>query len=312
MPRLLPIHRQKHCAAAPLGLGRRHALAAALMVAAALTACGPETAQPVSAEAQQLYVDAMEHLHGGSLIEAEQEFQKLAKLPSYVQLTSLARLRLADTLFQARRYDEAIEAYHSFIQRHEGNDNVPYATFMIAKANFELAPTDLWIMPPVHELDLSPVQQARTELERFIRTYPRSRFATEALALRDRCIELQFAHTSYVIDFYAQRKQWIGVVFRLHRALQAYPTRAHTPANYRLLADAYAELHWRSRAVELWQAMAQRWPKGTEAAEAPAKIRSLQQQIEEATARGEPGAMPAEVPPTAQIKPEKVGDAEDA
>jgi outer membrane protein assembly factor BamD len=282
------------------------------MVAAALTACGPETAQPVSAEAQQLYVDAMEHLHGGSLIEAEQEFQKLAKLPSYVQLTSLARLRLADTLFQARRYDEAIEAYHSFIQRHEGNDNVPYATFMIAKANFELAPTDLWIMPPVHELDLSPVQQARTELERFIRTYPRSRFATEALALRDRCIELQFAHTSYVIDFYAQRKQWIGVVFRLHRALQAYPTRAHTPANYRLLADAYAELHWRSRAVELWQAMAQRWPKGTEAAEAPAKIRSLQQQIEEATARGEPGAMPAEVPPTAQIKPEKVGDAEDA
>jgi outer membrane protein assembly factor BamD (BamD/ComL family) len=183
---------------------------------------------------------------------------------------------------------------------------------MIAKANFELAPTDLWIMPPVHELDLSPVQQARTELERFIRTYPRSRFATEALALRDRCIELQFAHTSYVIDFYAQRKQWIGVVFRLHRALQAYPTRAHTPANYRLLADAYAELHWRSRAVELWQAMAQRWPKGTEAAEAPAKIRSLQQQIEEATARGEPGAMPAEVPPTAQIKPEKVGDAEDA
>lgn len=312
MPRMLPLHRQKHCTTGPLGLGHRLCVAVALLFAAALTACGPETAQPVSAEAQQLYVDAMEHLHGGSLIEAEQEFQKLAKLPSYVQLTSLARLRLADTLFQARRYDEAIEAYHSFIQRHEGNDNVPYATFMIAKANFELAPTDLWIMPPVHELDLSPVQQARTELERFIRTYPRSRFATEALALRDRCIELQFAHTTYVIDFYAQRKQWIGVVFRLHRALQTYPTRAHTPANYRLLADAYAELHWRSRAVELWQAMAQRWPKGAEAAEAPARIRSLQQQIEEATARGEPGAMPAEVPPTAQIKPEKVGDAEDA
>lgn len=283
----------------------------ALLASAALGACTPEVAQPVQAEAQQLYLDAMEHLQGGSLIEAEQEFQKLAKLPSYVQLTALARLRLADTLFQARRFDEAIEAYHGFVQRHEGNDNVPYATFMIAKANFELAPSDLWIMPPVHELDLSPVQQARNELERFIRTYPRSRFATEALALRDRCIELQFAHTSYVVDFYAQRREWIGVVFRLHRALQAYPTRAHTPANYRLLATAYEELKWRSRAVELWQAMAQRWPRGAEAGQAPAKIRALQQQIEAATARGEPGAMPAETPPTAQIKPEKAGDAED-
>lgn len=311
MPRSMPLYRLK-LSVLRLWAGMERSRAAALAVSALLLACGPEVAQPVSAEAQQLYADAMEHLHGGSLIEAEQEFQKLAKLPSYVQLTSLARLRLADTLFQARRYDEAIEAYHSFIQRHEGSDNVPYATFMIAKANFELAPTDLWIMPPVHELDLSPVQQARSELERFIRTYPRSRFATEALALRDRCIELQFAHTAYVIDFYAQRKQWIGVVFRMHRALQAYPTRAHTPANYRLLASAYEELHWRSRAVELWQAMAQRWPKGAEAALAPEKIRSLQQQIQEATARGEPGAMPAEVPPTAQIKPEKVGDAEDA
>ena len=293
----------------PLGLW---ACSGALLAMVSVAGCTPEVAQPVQAEAQQLYLDAMEHLQGGSLIEAEQEFQKLAKLPSYVQLTSLARLRLADTLFQARRYDEAIEAYHGFVQRHEGNDNVPYATFMIAKANFELAPSDLWIMPPVHELDLSPVQQARNELERFIRTYPRSRFATEALALRDRCIELQFAHTSYVIDFYAQRQEWIGVVFRMHRALQAYPTRAHTPANYRLLAAAYEELRWRSRAVELWQAMAQRWPRGAEAALAPAKIRALQQQIEAATARGEPGAMPAETPPTAQIKPEKVADAEDA
>lgn len=280
------------------------AVFAAAGLASALPACVQEAAQPMAVEAERLYADGLEHLAGGSVLEAEQDLQKVAKLPAYVGLTSLARLRLADALFVARRYDEAIEAYHAFITRHEGNPNVAYATFMVARSQFELAPTDLWIMPPAYELDLGPVNRARTELEKFVRTYPRSRYATEALLLRDRCIELQYAHTQYVVAFYANRGEWMGVVFRLHQAMQNYPSRAHTLEYYTLLARGYAGLNWRTRAVELWQAIARRWPQSPQAQGAPAEIASLQRAIAEAKAKGEPAEMPVLVPPTAAVKPE--------
>jgi outer membrane protein assembly factor BamD len=283
-----------------------------LAVALTLLACGPEVAQPVGSEAETLYHESMEHLAGGSILEAEQELQKLVKMPSYVQLTALARLRLADGLFQSRKYDEAIEAYHNFVQRHEGNDNVPYAMFMIAKSHYELAPSDLWILPPVYELDLSPVQHARTELEKFVRTYPRSRFATEALGLRDHCIDLQYAHARYVVKFYAERKKWMGVVYRLHLAMQAFPDRAHTQEHYELLAKAYERILWRQRAVEMWQAVAQRWPQSPAAVLAPGEIKRIQAEIDQAGQTGGDGAIPADTAPTAAIKPETMGEGDGA
>jgi len=282
-----------------------------LLVAMAIgaAACGhDDAAQPIAAEAERLYQDGMEHLSGGSVLEAEQEFQKLAKLPAYISLVPLARLRLADALFTARRYDEAIEAYQGFVSRHEGNPNIPYAMYMVARSHFELAPSDLWILPPVHELDLSPVQTARQQLEKFVRAWPRSRFATDALLLRDRCIEMQYDHARYVVSFYAGRGEWIGVVFRLHQAMQAFADRAHTLDHYALLAHAYDQLGWRRRAVELWQAIGRRWPRSPQAARAPGEISRLQGEIAAARQRGLPAEMPNDVPPTAAVRPETIGD----
>ena len=209
-------------------------------------------------ESEQLYFDAMEHLAGGSLIEAEQEFHKVLKLPSYLKVTALARLRLADAQYAQHKYDESIETYLSFVQRHDTNENVPYALFMVAKAHFQLAPDDIFILPPAEELDLGPVQQARSHLERFIRQFPRSRFVTEAVLLRDRCLALQFAHHEYVIKFYNKREKWLSLVFRMHLAMQQFPSRARNLANYELLASSYGKLAWRTRAIELWTVIGQR------------------------------------------------------
>jgi len=265
----------------------------------------------VSGAAEQAYFDGMEYLAGGGLLEAEQEFLKVIKMPSYLDLTALARLRLGDALFHQGKYDEAIDTYGAYAQRHDGSANVPYALFMMAKAHFELAPSDIWFMPPVYELDLSSVQQARVHLERFIRQFPRSRFVTEALQLRDRCIDVQWAHNQYVVDFYRDRKQWIGVVFRLHQAMQQFPTRSHKPETYATLGDAYRKLGWRARSIEVWEALASRWPTSPEGRRASGEIRSLQADIAAAKARGDATAeAPVELPPSATFKPEQTADRE--
>ena len=276
---------------------------------AALGGCGAApVAKTAGAEAEQVYLDGMEHLAGGGLIEAEQDFAKVLKLPSYLSVTELARLRLGDAQFHQHKYDEAIETYMAFAQRHDQSENVPYALYMVARGYYELAPSDLWFMPPTQELDLSSVQQARIHLERFLRQYPRSRFATDAMALREHCIDTQWAHSRYVIDFYWKRSNWIGAVFRLHQAMQQFPTRAQTQENYLRLARAYEELKWRSRAVDMWHFLEKRFGGTDTARRAPAEVARLEALIEAAKKRGEAADMPAEPPPTASIKPETAAE----
>lgn len=284
-----------------------------------LTACGgaqaakgPDAPMEIApkSEPEQLYFDAMEHLAGGSLLEAEQEFHKVLKMPSYLKVTALARLRLADAQFAEHKYDEAIETYLSFVQRHDTNENVPYALFMVAKSHFALAPDDVFFLPPAEELDLGPVQQARSHLERFVRQFPRSRFVTEALQLRDKCLDLQFAHHEYVIHFYEKREKWLSLVFRMHLAMQQFPTRARTLANFERLADAYGKLGWRTRSVELWTAIGMRFP--AESAKASAQVTAMKAEIAAEKAKGQPGDMPVELPPAASYKPETVTESEDS
>jgi outer membrane protein assembly factor BamD len=285
----------------------------AALACLALPACGgAQVVAPAAQlpESEQLYFDAMEHLAGGGLIEAEQEFHKVLKLPSYLKVTALARLRLADAQYAQHKYDESIETYLSFVQRHDTNENVPYALFMVAKAHYQLAPDDIFILPPQEELDLGPVQQARSHLERFIRQFPRSRFVTEATQLRDRCLALQFAHHTYVIKFYERREKWLSLVFRMHLAMQQFPSRARTLANYELLASSYGKLGWRTRAIELWTAVGQRYPG--ENVRADREIAALNAAIAVDKAKGLPGDMPAELQPTAAYKPETATESEDS
>ena len=215
-------------------------------------------APPPKEEAERLYFDGVEYLREGAFLEAQQTFLESLKKPGYLQVTSLARLRLGDALFLQQKHQRAIEQYEAYARRHDGSPNIPYARFMVAKSHFRLIPADFWLLPPVYEMDLSAADKARYHLEAFIRRYPLSVYATEAAGLRDRCIDLQIAHHDYVIAFYRERKKWAGVVFRLHEVMRRFPVRGHTLANYQLLSEAYITLGWRKRALELNRAIAHR------------------------------------------------------
>ncbi len=281
---------------------------------AALLACvavgcttAAQTATP-KAEAEALYVNALEQMQGNGLLEAQQDLQKALKLPAYLTVTPLVRLRLGDVLFLQGKYDEAVEIYGSYISRHDGSTNVPYAAFMVAQSYYQMIPSDMWILPPIHEMDLSPATQARYHLESFIRRFPLSRFVAEAQAMRDRCIELEVTQDAYVVAFYVGRERWLGVVFRLHRTMQRHPTRTHTAVNYALLARSYEELGWHQRALDLGRAIVQRWPGSSAAAEANARVARMDAAIAAAKGLDKAAQMPPELPPTAAFHPEEVSD----
>ncbi len=277
-----------------------------LLIALLAPACGaaPVKEAPQSA-AERLYLEGMEQMHSAAFLEAVQSFQQVLKMPAYLSVTAIARLRMADALFHQSRHDQAIEAYMGYARRHDGSVNVPYARFMVAKAFFEMVPGEFWLLPPVYEMDLGAVDKARMRLERFVRRYPLSAYVAEAQTLRERCIALQLQQHAFVVRFYAERGKWLSVVFRLHHAMKAFPSRAHTVDNYRTLADAYEELGWRGRALAINKTIGQRWPGTPQAKISGLRAADLRNTIARARAAGEATAeMPADLPPTAAVHPE--------
>jgi len=287
-------------------LNRPILLLVCLATLSLVAACGgaPVKEAPKSA-AERLYLEGMEQLHSAAFLEAQQSFQQVLKMPAYLSVTAIARLRMADALYHQQRQDQAIEAYMGYARRHDGATNVPYARFMVAKSFFEMVPGDFWLLPPVYEMDLGAVDKARMRLERFIRRFPLSPYVAEAHALRDRCIALQLQQHAFVVSFYVERKRWLSVVFRLHHSMKAFPSRAHTLANYRLLAQAYENLGWRKRSLAMHKAISQRWPGTVQARSSGDKARDLRNAIARARAAGDPAAeMPVELPPAAATRPE--------
>ncbi len=277
-----------------------------LLIGLLAPACGAAPVKEASkTTAERLYLEGMEQMHSAAFLEAVQSFQQVLKMPAYLSVTSIARLRMADALYHQQRHDQAIEAYMGYARRHDGDTNVPYARFMVAKAFFEMVPGDFWLLPPVYEMDLGAVDKARLRLERFIRRYPLSAYVAEANTLRDRCIALQLQQHAFVVRFYIEREKWLSVVFRLHHSMKAFPSRAHTVDNYQLLANAYERLGWRSRALAINKTIGQRWPGTPQAIVSGQRTAELRNAIARARAAGETSAeMPADLPPTAAVRPE--------
>lgn len=286
---------------------RRASLAVWLCLCTAACSGLQVDAKAPSEKAERVYFDGMEYLAEGAFLEAQQTFTEALKLPGYLEVTALARLRLGDAYYFQHKFQRAIEQYEAYARRHDGSKNVPYARFMVAKSHFQLIPTEFWLLPPVHEMDLSAADKARYHIENFMRRYPLTSFASEAADLRDRCIDLQVSHHAYVVQFYVGRSKWLGAVFRLHQLMRLFPVRGHTLGNYQTLATAYETLGWRKRGLAIHRAIAQRWPSAASAMTSREKVANLRAAIARLKAEKNPAAeMPLEVPPTAAYHPEEM------
>jgi len=278
----------------------------ALLVLAGCAGSAKQVVKPKH-KAEAAYVEGLQNYANANYLEAQRIFGLVVKMPAYLAVTKLARLRLADTLFAQSKYQEAVQVYQSYIRRHDGAADVTYARFRVAEAHYRMVPSEFWLLPPVYEMDLSTADRARYYLEAFIRRYPTSDLVTRAHRLRDECVALQLAQHRYVVDFYLKRKKPQGVVFRSHELMRRFPIRGHKRADYLTLADAYGRLNWRKREMELRVVIAARWPKSADRQVHLKRVATLRNEIARMKAEGKKDAeAPVDRPPSASERPERL------
>jgi outer membrane protein assembly factor BamD len=241
--------------------------------------CGaPETKDlDPEATARKTYVEAMEELIAGNYIQATILFNKVTRAPRYVRYAALARLRLGDALYRQQRFEEAIQAYRSFVAQYGSDPNIPYARYKVAVCFAHRIPFEWFASPPAYEMDLTMTQQALNEFKSFVSTFPTSQYAGKARTKIDELRNSLLAHELYVADYYTQREKWRAVAWRLHGAMDRYPDLAKTEPILFRTGEAYVRAGDGEDAERAFVEYLEAFPLGARRSEVADRLKTIRQ-----------------------------------
>jgi outer membrane protein assembly factor BamD len=225
----------------------RFSFAFACLALAALAACGgaevvEESTERVTtlAQARRDYVTGLNQLKEGDYLNSMEAFQRVARGPSYIVYSPLARLRLADALFFQEKYEEAAEAYRSFMETSSGDPNLHYAAYMLAQSRVKAMPAEFLLVPPADRRDQRRVRAAMSTLNDFVQRFPDSPFIDDGFALLQKMIATVVSFEMEVAHFYMTREKPVGAVNRLKRLLADVPRASASEPTRAALVEALA------------------------------------------------------------------------
>lgn len=159
--------------------------------------------------------EGIEQLKKKDYIDAAETFTKIKDRYPYSEEAVLAQLKLADTLYYNRKYDEAQNAYKEFEKLHPSNKAMPYVIYQEALCSYRQRPTIV--------RDQSPTEKALEDFRRLQKKYPESEYAHKADKFKQRCVSDMAEHEYYVAEFYFKTKHFPSAMDRFQAISQEYP-----------------------------------------------------------------------------------------
>ncbi|HOU52869.1 MAG TPA: outer membrane protein assembly factor BamD [Myxococcota bacterium] len=212
----------------------RNLLTRAILAGACLVGCGAgqtvrdgspasQGRRTVLSESRDDYLAGLKALRDGDYATAIETLQRVARGPSYIPYTAMARLRIADALFFQEKYEEAVEGYRTFIDTSAGDPNLHYAYFRLAESRVKAIAGEFFLVPPSDRRDQQRVRGALAACRDFLARFPDSPFVPEALAMMDRMSRTVASFEMEVARFYRSRDKPAGAAGRLRRLMEDLP-----------------------------------------------------------------------------------------
>ena len=207
--------------------------------AATLSGCarsgGGSTDTPyVARDVGTLYTAAKNRLDRGQYKLAAGLFDEVERQHPYSVWARRAQVMGAFSYYLDKDYAKAIAGAQRFLTVHPGNQEAPYAYYLIALCYYEQI-ADV-------TRDQKITDQAMTALGELIRRYPQTSYAADARLKLDLVRDHLAGKEMEIGRFYEQRGQWLAASMRFRRVVDEYQTTTHAPEALMRLTETYLAL----------------------------------------------------------------------
>jgi outer membrane protein assembly factor BamD len=183
-----------------------------------------------------------------------------------------SELKIALSLYQQRKYTEAINSFADFQRMHPTNKNLSLASYYMGMSYFD----------QIHrpDQDQSNTENALTQFQNLERRYPESEFAQLAQDRVEVCREMLARNEQIIGEYYYDRAHFRAAESRLAELMQKYPDTPVAPQALYELAVTLEKEGKKYSAAQAFAAVQTHFPKSPYAADATRELKKLNQPIE--------------------------------
>jgi len=171
--------------------------------------------EPKEKSIQELADSGMEEFKDENYKAAIEYFEKLRDWYPFSKYAILAELKIADSYYELKDYEEAISAYEEFVNLHPRNDATSYVIYQIGLCYFEQIDTV--------DRDQTTAQKALYVFKKLIKQFPEDVYANRAGVKLKKCLKSLAGHELYVGLFYYKSKRYKAALSRFETVLSDYP-----------------------------------------------------------------------------------------
>ena len=193
-----------------------------------LSACASAPPEPEFAElppADVLYQEGVDLLEQRRVIlwlvdltpyqKAIDKFQEVVDNYPYSEYAVASELKIADSYFEQKRWDEALSYYRDFAELHPEHEKVPYTIYRTALCHARQTGTA--------DRDQTATREALAALDRLMAGYPAAPETREAEVLWKELRTKLGEHVLGIGDFYWAREEYQSAAGRYRQVLDSYP-----------------------------------------------------------------------------------------
>ncbi len=164
--------------------------------------------------AEELAAEGQKYFEKKSYMQAIKSYEKLRDWYPFSGYAKEAELKIADSHYRMKEYEEAILAYQEFEQLHPSDANAPYVIYQIGRCYFDRVDTI--------DRQQGTATNALKEFRRLQTRFPESDYAQKSEPHIQKCLTNLAGHEMYVGRFYFKSKHYEAALHRFMGVLSDY------------------------------------------------------------------------------------------
>jgi len=179
---------------------------------------------------RQYYDDAMVFFSSRNYFDSIPALEELREKFPLSPYAVLAELRLGDSHYHKKEYEQAVHYFDNFRRLHPSNRDVPYSIFMTGMCHFQQI---LSI-----DRDQTSAKEAVEYFKMLLELYPLSPYTGKALCKMSESKKRIAEHEFFIGSFYSKKENYQGAIERYTKLIKAYPQSISVDKVYFYLAEA--------------------------------------------------------------------------